>query len=159
VIAGAGDLNIFIMVAVLFAAAVVGDSTGYMLGKTIGVKAFDRPNSFIFNQKHLNRTKQFYEKHGGKTIIFARFVPIIRTFAPFVSGVAGMPYRKFISFSALGSLGWVGFLTFAGYFLGNVKFVQDNFEKVVLMIIVLSLTPPAIEAWREHKRNRNQASP
>lgn len=156
VIAGAGGLNIFLMILVLFIAAVIGDTSGFFLGRSLGVRAFNKPNSIIFNQRHLNRTKEFYDKHGGKTIIFARFVPIIRTFAPFVSGVAEMPYRKFIVFSIIGSLGWVGLLTTAGYFLGNVKFVQDNFEKAIIFIIVLSLIPPVIEALKERRRNKNR---
>src|SRR5690349_8626145 len=120
VVAGAGDLNIFIVNLVLMAAAMMGDSTGYLLGRGTGPRIFDRPNSRLFKREYLIRTQLFYEKHGGKTIIYARFVPIIRTFAAFVAGVARMPYLRFLPFSVCGAAGWVACMTMLGYKLGTV---------------------------------------
>jgi membrane-associated protein len=152
VVAGAGDLNIFIVNLVLMAAAMMGDSTGYLLGRGTGPRIFDRPNSRLFKREYLIRTQLFYEKHGGKTIIYARFVPIIRTFAAFVAGVARMPYLRFLPFSVCGAAGWVACMTMLGYKLGTVPFIRQNFEKVVALIIVLSLMPVIMEAIKARRR-------
>src|SRR5689334_16812855 len=145
VVAGAGDLNIVIVNVVLMCAAMLGDSTGYLLGRSVGPRIFDRPDSRFFKREHLTRTQKFYEKHGGKTIIYARFVPIIRTFAAFVAGVARMPYLKFLPFSVSGAIGWVFFMTILGYKLGKVPFIRQHFDKVVLLIIAISLIPAITE--------------
>ena len=144
VVAGAGDLNIVIVNLVLMAAAMIGDTTGYWLGRMTGRRIFDRPNSRFFKREYLERTQRFYEKHGGKTIVYARFVPIIRTFAAFVAGVAQMPYLRFLPFSICGAMGWVFFMTMLGYKLGQVAFIRQNFDKVVLLIIVLSVGAPLL---------------
>jgi len=151
VVAGAGDLNIVIVNVVLMAAAMIGDSTGYLLGRSTGPRIFNRPNSRLFKKEHLVRTQRFYEKYGGKTIIYARFVPIIRTFAAFVAGVAQMPYLRFLPFSVCGGIGWVAFMTLLGYNLGKVPFIRQHFDKVVLLIIVISLIP-AISAVIKSRR-------
>jgi membrane-associated protein len=152
VVAGAGKLNIFVVNVVLMAAAIVGDGVGYALGRRTGPHIFNRPNSRFFRQEHLLRTKAFYEKHGGKTIIYARFVPIIRTFAPFVAGVADMGYLRFLSFNVFGGIGWVFALTMLGYGLGNVPIVRQNFEKAILVIIFLSLLPMLGELIKSRRR-------
>jgi membrane-associated protein len=152
VVAGAGNLNIFIVNLVLMAAAMIGDSTGYLIGRKTGPRIFNRPNSRVFKREHLMRTQQFYEKHGGKTIIYARFVPIIRTFAAFVAGVAEMPYLRFLPFSICGAAGWVAFMTMLGYTLGKIAFVRQYFDKVVLLIIVLSLLPAFSEVLKARRR-------
>ena len=151
VVAGAGDLKIVIVNLVLMAAAMIGDTTGYWLGRMTGPRIFDRPNSRLFKRQHLERTQRFYEKHGGKTIIYARFVPIIRTFAAFVAGVAQMPYLRFLPFSICGAIGWVFFMTMLGYKLGQVPFVRQNFDKVVLLIIVISLLPAISEVIKARR--------
>jgi membrane-associated protein len=151
VVAGAGQLDIFLINALLIIAAIVGDATGYMLGRHAGYRVFSRPDSRFFKREHLLKTQEFYEKHGGKTIIYARFVPIIRTFAPFVAGVAGMSYSRFAAFNVFGGIGWVVLLTTAGYFLGGFPIIQKHFEKVVIGIVLLSVLPIAIEYWRSRR--------
>ena len=151
VVAGAGDLNIVIVSVVLMAAAMIGDTTGYWLGRGTGPRIFNRPDSRLFKREHLVRTQRFYEKHGGKTIIYARFVPIIRTFAAFVAGVARMPYLRFLPFSLCGAAGWVVFMTQLGYHLGRVAFVRQYFDKVVLLIIVISLLPAISEVIKSRR--------
>ena len=151
VVAGAGDLNIVIVNLVLMAAAMIGDTTGFWLGRITGPRIFDRPNSRLFKRQHLERTQRFYEKHGGKTIIYARFVPIIRTFAAFVAGVARMPYLRFLPYSICGGVGWVFFMTMLGYKLGKVPFIRQNFDKVVLLIIAISLIPAITEVIKSRR--------
>jgi membrane-associated protein len=124
---------------------------GYALGRRAGPHVFNRPDSRLFKREHLLKTKALYEKHGGKTIIYARFVPIIRTFAPFVAGVAQMPYSRFVAFNVFGGIGWVVLMTFSGYFLGNVEFIRRHFEKVVVGIVLVSVLPMVLEYIR-HKR-------
>ncbi len=152
VVAGAGYLNIFWVNVLLMAAAVIGDAAGYHLGRRTGPRIFSRPDSRLFHQEHLRRTKAFYEKHGGKTIIYARFVPIIRTFAPFVAGVAEMGYLRFLSFNVFGGIGWVFSLTMLGYALGNVPLVRRHFEKAILLIIFISVLPVLREVWRSRRK-------
>jgi len=148
VVAGAGELNLVVIMLLLICASMLGDWSGYLLGRRAGPAIFNRPDSRFFKQEHLQRTKAFYEKHGGKTIIYAKFVPIIRTFAPFVAGVANMPYLRFLSFDIFGGVGWVFSMTILGYLLGEVAIVRRNFEKFVLLIIFVSLLPVIIHAVR-----------
>jgi membrane-associated protein len=155
VVAGAGGLNIWAIMGVLIVAAVVGDGVGYLLGRKAGVNAFNRPDSKLFKREHLLRTQAFYEKHGGKTIIYARFVPIIRTFAPFIAGVAQMDYPRFLSFNIFGGIGWVVSMTMAGYFLGDNEIVRKHFEKVIIGIVFLSILPIVIEYLRSRGRNES----
>ncbi len=148
VVAGAGELNLVVIIALLICASMLGDWCGYLLGRRAGPAIFNRPDSRFFKQEHLRRTEMFYEKHGGKTIIYAKFVPIIRTFAPFVAGVAKMRYVRFLSFDIFGGIGWVCSMTVLGYFLGEVQIVRRNFEKFVLLVIFVSLLPIISHAVR-----------
>ncbi len=148
VVSGAGQLNIVLINAALMAAALIGDSTGFLLGRHTGPRIFVRPDSLLFKQEYVTRTRHFYDRYGGKTIIFARFVPVIRTFAPFMAGVSGMPYLRFLSFSVFGSIGWVLVMTMLGFQLGAVPFVRRHFDAVVLLIIFISLLPTFREAWK-----------
>ena len=156
VVAGAGLLNIALISAALMGAAMIGDSTGFFLGRHTGPRIFTRKDSLFFKQEYVTRTKHFYQRYGGKTIIFARFVPVIRTFAPFMAGVSQMSYRRFLSFSVFGSTGWVLLMTLLGYRLGNVPFVRKHFDLAVLLIIFISLVPTFHEAW---KHWRGQVTP
>lgn len=150
-VAGAGHLDIFTIIVLLIAAAVLGDGAGYLLGRKAGPLVFSRPNSRWIKQEHLQRTREFYEKHGGKTIIYARFVPIIRTFAPFVAGVGNMSYKRFLSFNIFGGIGWVVMMTMLGYYLGGWEIVRKNFEKVILGIILISVMPIIFEYFKSRK--------
>jgi membrane-associated protein len=151
VVAGAGQLNIWLINLVLIIAAIVGDAVGYLLGRNTGPRIFSRPDSTLFRQEYLQRTKAFYEKHGGKTIIYARFVPIVRTFAPFIAGVAQMPYSRFAAFNIFGGIGWVVSMTAAGYMLGNVPLIRAHFEKVVILIVLVSVLPVVIELLKSRR--------
>lgn len=151
VVAGAGHLNIFVVNVVLILAAISGDSTGYLLGRHTGPRIFNRPDSLLFKQEYVTRTKAFYERYGGKTILMARFVPIIRTFAAFVAGVGQMPYLRFLPYSVGGGVGWVVLMTMLGYELGSVPIVRRNFDKAILAVIFLSLIPTAIEVLRSRR--------
>jgi membrane-associated protein len=137
---GTGELNIFTLILLLFIAAFAGDNSNYFIGKYIGPKVFSMKIRFI-KQEYLTRTHEFYEKHGGKTVIIARFIPIIRTFAPFVAGVGSMTYRRFIMFSILGNLLWINIFAWAGYALGTNEFIKTHFTLVTLLIIFISLLP------------------
>lgn len=158
VVAGAGQLNLAVIIAVLICASMLGDWCGYLLGRRAGPAIFNRPDSRFFKQEHLRRTEMFYEKHGGKTIIYAKFVPIIRTFAPFVAGVAKMRYARFLPFDIFGGIGWVCSMTILGYFLGEVQFVRRNFEKFVLLVILVSLLPIISHAVRARFARKPQLS-
>lgn len=151
VVAGAGGLNLPGIMAVLIAAAIIGDGVGYLLGRKAGVGVFNRPNSKLFKREHLIKTQEFYEKHGGKTIIYARFVPIIRTFAPFVAGVANMNYGRFLSFNVFGGIGWVVSMTTLGYLLGDNEIVRKHFEKVIIGIILISVLPIVFEYLKSRR--------
>ncbi len=153
-IAAQGILNIWILVGILCIAAILGDSVNYSLGKFFGGKVFER-NYRLIKKEYLYRTQEFYEKHGGKTIIIARFVPIIRTFAPFIAGVGSMNYLRFILFNIIGGIFWVFICSFGGYFFGNLPFVKNNFSVVVLAIIFISLLPIIFE-YLKHKLKPNQ---
>lgn len=151
VVAGAGQLDLLAINLVLIAAAIIGDAVGFQLGRRTGPAIFSRPDSKLFKQEYLRKTEEFYKKYGGKTIIYARFVPIVRTFAPFIAGVAKMDYGKFLSYNIFGGIGWVALLTTMGYFLGSVPIVRAHFEKVILGIIVLSVLPVVKEILRPGK--------
>ena len=151
VVCGAGQLDLLLVNVVLMMAAMLGDSTGYLLGRQTGPRIFSRPDSRFFKQEYVIRTHAFYEKYGGKTIVFARFVPIVRTFAAFIAGVGKMPYLKFLPYSVCGGIGWIFAMTMLGYLLGNLTVVRRNFEMVVVLIIFLSLLPTVIEVFRARR--------
>jgi len=151
--AALGALDVRLLIALLVVAAIVGDTVNYWIGHRIGEKAFSREDARFFKKKYLDRTHAFYEKHGGKTIIIARFVPIIRTFAPFVAGIGKMSYGRFISFNVIGGVGWVVLLVGAGYFFGNIPFIRKNFSIAILAIILISTVPIAVEYFR-HRKNK-----
>jgi membrane-associated protein len=148
--AAQGVMNPFILFGLLTVAAILGDTVNYWIGKRIGPGAFSGRLRFL-NQQHLRKTEAFYEKHGGKTIIMARFVPIVRTFAPFVAGVGTMEYGRFLMFNVVGAVLWVGLFVFGGYLFGNIPVVRENFTLVILAIIVLSVLPILIE-WLKSRR-------
>ena len=152
VVVAAAGLDIRIVLPLLMAAAIAGDSTGYWLGRRTGPHIFNRPNSRLFRREHLIRSKQFYDRYGGKTIVLARFVPIIRTFAPFVAGIGKMSYSRYTVYNLLGTLPWVGGFAFGGYFFGNLPTVKRNFHFVVVAIIVISVIPAVVGYLRERRR-------
>ena len=146
-------LNVYLLGLILSIAAIVGDSVGYAIGRATGPRIFTRENSLLFNRKHLQRAHAFYERHGGKTIILARFMPIVRTFAPVVAGVAEMEYRSFVAFNVIGGLLWVWSMLFIGYFLGRwVPGIDKHIESVILVVIFLSILPGIISWWRERRK-------
>lgn len=144
-VAALGGMNVHIAAALLLAAAVIGDAVNFAIGKYFGEKLFAKPDSRVFKREYLDKTHAFYEKYGGKTIILARFVPIVRTFAPFVAGMGNMHYGRFIRYNIIGALMWAGLLTYAGYFFGELPVVKNNFGLVVIGIIVVSVLPMAVE--------------
>ncbi|WP_338501477.1 DedA family protein [Erwinia aphidicola] len=150
------DLNVHTMVALMVVAAITGDAVNYTIGRLFGDKLFSNPNSKIFRRSYLNKTHEFYERHGGKTIILARFVPIVRTFAPFVAGMGKMSYRHFALYNVAGGLLWVLLFTYAGYFFGNLPAVQENLKLLIVAIILLSIMPGVIEVWRHRRAARQQ---
>jgi membrane-associated protein len=154
VVCGAGQLNIFAIIAALTIASLCGNAMGYTLGRNVGVKLFERPNSKVFRREHLDKTQAFYARHGGKILIYAQFIPIVRTYAAFVAGVARMGYGRFFSFNVMGSVGWVFSMTMLGYTLGSVPLVRANFEKVVILIILVSLAPVLFEALKARRKAR-----
>jgi len=156
VVAGAGELDIVRITLLLVIASIAGDQSGYFLGRRTGPSIFSRKDSRVFKQEYVTRTQSFYAKHGGKTLIYAKFVPVVRTFAPFMAGVGRMSYSRFVSFNVFGGLGWVLSMTLAGYFLGGVPFVRRNFEKVVIGIVVVSVLPLLIQYW--HSRRATAAA-
>jgi membrane-associated protein len=147
--AAIGSFDFTAVTAVLTIAAVAGDTVNYWIGSYLGPKVFHYEGSRFFNKEHLQRTHQFYEKYGGKTIIIARFVPIIRTFAPFVAGIGSMTYRKFLSYNVIGGVMWIFSLTLVGYFFGNIPVVRKNFSLVIMAIVVISVMPGIIEYLRQ----------
>lgn len=144
-------IHVGLVSLLLIVAAIIGDAVNYAIGHRLGPKVFTKEDSWLLNKKHLLKTQRFYEKHGGKTIVFARFIPIIRTFAPFVAGIGKMKYRNFAIFNVMGALAWVLGFVFAGYMFGNLPFVKRNFQYVILAIIVLSVMPPVFEWLRSRK--------
>lgn len=158
-VAANGVMDVQFLVMLLMLAAFAGDNTNYWIGRYLGPKIFSRTDSRILNRKHLDRTNLFYKKHGGKTIIFARFLPIIRTFAPFVAGIGHMTYTIFMSYSAIGGLFWINFFVFGGYFFGNVPIVKDNLSFFILGIVFISIIPGIIQFVRiwfgKKRKNKN----
>ena len=152
-VAATGALNIWWLNVLLCAAAIVGDSVGYAIGRRLGPALFTREKSRLFNPRHVEHTRRFYERHGAKTIVIARFVPIVRTFAPLVAGVGGMEYRRFLTFNVAGGVGWVASMTWAGYLLGRtIPNIDRHLSKVVIVVILLSFIPIAVEILRERRR-------
>jgi membrane-associated protein len=153
VVAVAG-LDIHVLVVVLTAAAILGDSVNYGVGHYIGPKVYDRPDSRWIRHDHLRRTQRFYDKYGGVTIIIGRFVPVIRTFAPFLAGVAGMPYRRFLSYNVVGGILWITLLVYAGYLFGNIPWVKRNLTWIVLVFVLVSLIPATVTFVKERRQRR-----
>lgn len=153
-IAAAGAMDVHLVVILLIAAAVLGDTVNYWIGKAVGPRVFHEERARFFRKEYLDRTHRFYERHGGKTIVIARFVPVIRTFAPFVAGIGTMDYRRFLLFNVTGAVLWVTSLTYAGYFFGNLPWVKANLALVILGIILLSISPGIFE----YLRHRAQSS-
>jgi membrane-associated protein len=152
-VAAAGGLDIWLLNALLSVAAIVGDSVGYAIGYRTGPRIFRREGSRWFNRRHLERTREFYARHGGKTIVLARFIPIIRTFAPVVAGVGQMEYRRFLAYNVLGGIGWVTSMTWAGYLLGQViPDIGRYIHVVIAVVIVLSVIPIGLEWWKARRR-------
>ena len=152
-VAATGTLNIWWLNGLLAAAAIAGDSVGYAIGWRAGARLFTRPRSLLFNPRHVERTRAFYARHGAKTIVIARFVPIVRTFAPVVAGVGEMEYRRFLLYNIAGGVGWVTSMTWAGYLLGQaVPNIGDHIHILVAVVILLSLIPIAVEVVRERRR-------
>ena len=153
-LAAAGHLNIWWINALLIAAAIIGDSVGYAIGARLGPHIFTREKSLLFNPQHVVRTRRFYEKYGPKTIVIARFVPIIRTFAPVLAGVGMMEYRRFLTYNVVGGIGWVASMSWAGYRLGQaVPNISKHMHVLVIVIIVLSCIPIAVEVYRERRKS------
>lgn len=153
-VVAASGLNVHLLVAILILAAILGDSVNYSIGHFIGPKVFDKPDSRWFRQDHLRRTQGFYDKYGGVTIIIGRFVPIIRTFAPFLAGVAGMSYRRFLSFNVIGAVMWIASLVYAGYLFGNIPWVKSNLSLIVIGIVVVSLIPAGMTFLHDRQGRR-----
>ena len=143
-VAAGGGMDPWVLGGLLMAAAILGDSTNYIIGRTVGERLFSNPDSKIFRRDYLQKTHDFYEHHGGKTVTLARFLPIIRTFAPFVAGIGKMFYPRFLGFSVIGTIGWVGGLVALGYFFGNVPFIKKNLTLLILVIVLLSFVPMVI---------------
>lgn len=150
------DLNIFFMCGLLIVAGILGDLVNYHIGQYFGPKAFSGKYKFL-KKEYLTQTEKFYDKYGGKTIIYARFVPIVRTFAPFVAGIGSMPYTKFASYNVIGAVLWVTSFLFIGFYFGGLPVIKDNFTLVIFAIIVLSLVPPIIEVIKGRKNNKKEA--
>ncbi len=151
VASGAAGINLYLLAALLMCAAIGGDNLGYLLGRHSGPRIFTRPESRFFHPDHLLRTKQFYEKYGARAIVYARFIPIIRTCTPFISGVAQMPYARFLLFSLFGGIFWIAFMLTIGFELGQVPIIRRHFEKAILAVVFLSLLPmfrEVFKAWR-----------
>ncbi len=153
VVASAG-LDIHALAALLMAAAILGDTVNYSVGHFIGPRVFDKPQSRWFRQDHLRRTQAFYDEYGGVTIVIGRFVPIIRTFAPFLAGVAGMGYRRFLAYNAVGAVAWISLLVYAGYLFGDIGWVKNNLTIIVIAFVAVSLTPATIGYLRERRATK-----
>ena len=153
--AAVGSLNVIVLFVSLSIAAILGDTINYWVGKKIGPKVFKYKDSKIFKREYLDKTHKFYEKYGSKTIVLARFVPIVRTFAPFIAGIGKMSYLKFLTYNVVGGILWVGLFVFGGYFVGNIPWVNSHFTWVILIIIIVSFMPMLIDLWKYY-RNKNQ---
>ena len=148
-LAGLGALDITMLIVTCLAAAIIGDAVNYRMGSTIGMRLFEGPLKRMIKREHLERTRMFFEKHGGKAIVFARFVPIVRTFAPFLAGIGRMEYRRFFMFNITGAVAWVSLFTLGGYFFGNLPIVQEQFHWFIVAIIAASIVPAVWHWWRE----------
>jgi membrane-associated protein len=144
-------LNIYLLIAVLIAAAVVGDSVNYFIGSKLGLKVFEAPNSRVFKKEYLERTQAFYAKYGAFSIVMGRFVPIVRTFVPFLAGIAQMPYRTFLIYNIVGGVAWISSLTYAGYLFGNIPWVKNNLTLIVIGIVIVSVLPMVIKYVQERR--------
>ncbi len=151
--AALGSLNVIWLFMLLFVAAIIGDTINYWIGRFIGTKIFHKENVRFLNKKYLDHARRFYEKHGGKAIIFARFIPICRTFAPFVAGIGKMSYWRFISYNIIGGFIWVAIFVFGGYYFGNIPFVKNNFSLAILAIIIISVMPAIIEFFHQRRHS------
>ena len=147
-LAATGNMHVHTLFLILVAASFLGDNTNYWIGRFFGPRVFSREGSLLLNPKHLERTQGFYDRHGGKTVVIARFVPIVRTFAPFVAGIGRMVYARFLMFAFCGALLWIGSLVYAGYFFGNIPWVKNNLSLVIVGIVILSIMPGIIEFLR-----------
>ncbi|MCW5621480.1 MAG: DedA family protein [Burkholderiales bacterium] len=155
-IAAAGEMNVHLMAGLLILAAVLGDSVNYAIGHFLGPKVFRYNDSWFFKKAYIERTHAFFDRHGGKTIVIARFMPIVRTYAPFVAGIGRMDYGRFLFFNVFGAVLWVVLLTYAGYFFGNLPVIKDNLSLVIMVIILLSIAPGIIEVLRHKLRRQPQ---
>lgn len=158
-LAAIGALDLTLAMALLFAAAVLGDTVNYWIGDYIGPRVFDKQDSLFFKREYLVRTHRFYEKHGGKTIIIARFLPIIRTFAPFVAGIGSMTYRRFLAFNVVGAALWMGLLVPAGYFFGSMPFVKEHFSLVIIALVLIPGMPALVEVIRTQFSKKAASGP
>lgn len=154
--AARGSFDFWTISLTLLVAAIIGDSLNYTIGKYVGPKVFHKNDSKLFNKGHLLKAQAFYEKYGAKTIIIARFIPIVRTFAPFVAGIGEMTYKKFMTYNVVGAVAWIFIFIPLGYFFGNLPFVQQNFKLVMIAIIVISIMPPIIEFIREKNKSKTK---
>lgn len=153
--AAKGSFSLVWLFLTLCAAAIIGDTVNYAFGKFFGERLLKKGDHRFFKKEHVERTHKFYEKYGGKTIILARFIPIVRTFAPFVAGIGKMSYYKFFIYNVSGALLWVSLFVFGGYYFGNIPFIKDNFLVVILTVMLVSILPVVIEFWKHHKAKRN----
>jgi membrane-associated protein len=151
---GLPQLNIWALLIGCFIAAVVGDQVGYLFGNRVGPALFRRPNSRLFKHENVEKAQDYFERYGAKTIVLARFIPIVRTFAPVVAGVSSMPYRTFVTFNIVGAALWAIGVTLLGYFLGQIDFIEENLEPTILLIVAISALPIAIELWRARRERR-----
>lgn len=157
--AASGSLEVSVLLVLLSAAAILGDSANYTIGSLVGPKVFHKENVRFLNKRHIERTHAFYERHGGKTIVIARFIPIVRTFAPFVAGIGSMTYPRFLSYNVFGGLLWVSLFVLGGYLFGNVPLVEENFSLVIVAIVLISVMPAAVEYVRQRLAARRGSAP
>jgi membrane-associated protein len=157
--AATGSLDLWVLLVVLSAAAILGDTVNYFIGKFVGPRVFHRDDVRFLNKRHLQRTHDFYERHGGKTIIIARFIPIVRTFAPFVAGIGAMTYGRFLSYNVIGGLLWVSIFVTGGYLFGTIDVVKDNFSFIIVAIVLISVLPAFVEFVRGRLARRESESP
>jgi membrane-associated protein len=158
ILAGQGYLSPWALCGLLITAAVMGDNTGYWIGRKTGPLLFTRPKSLLFNPSHVKRAQGFYDKYGAKTVVLCRFVPIVRTFAPVVAGVGRMVYRRFLTFSILGGIAWISSMILTGYFLGSIPGVNRYLHFIILTVIFVSLLPAFFEIWRDHRKRKRQGA-
>ena len=154
-LAATGSLHVAWLFAILSAAAVLGDNANYTIGKYFGSVILNRQGAWFLKKEHIDRTHRFYEKYGPKTIVLARFVPIVRTFAPFVAGLGKMNYLRFFTYNVVGGVLWIALFLFGGFFFGNVRIVRENFTLTIFAIVIISIMPAVIEVWKERRRKPN----